>query len=327
MDIKISVVVPVYNVENYLEKCLRSIINQSYINWEAFLVVDGATDNSLEICKKIEKEDSRFCVLTKENGGLASARNYALPFITGEYIAFVDSDDYLEQDYLQKLLQGAVKNGADISMCGYIYEDEEGNELYQINKRSRSYSREDIIKEMYIPLNRSWGSFVWNKLYNTQIIKENNLSFNEELKVFEDILFNYQYLKFVKTGYFSSDSLYHYLKRNTSLINNVMTDSPKQKYLYYTKSFDAILEDSKDKDMLFFEQARVMKCIHTATALRVLANLNLEKHPRYIIEKRYLKRNIFILLKNSDIPLKKRLGAVITLLFPKKAYRIWSKQR
>lgn len=326
MDVKISVIVPVYNVEQYVEKCLRSLIAQTYEKWEAFVVIDGATDNSLEICKKIADEDSRFCILTKGNGGLASARNYALPYIAGDYVAFVDSDDYLEPDYLYNLTLNMIKNNADISMCGYVLEEEDGTQLNNIEKKSRSYSREDIIKEMYVPLNKSWGSFVWNKLYSVQIIKEHNLSFNEELKVFEDILFNYQYLKWVKTGYFTAEPYYHYLKRETSLINYVSEDS-KMKYLYYTRSFDYILEDSKKNDKLYYEQARLMKCIHTATALRILSVLDCQKHPRYVLEKRFLRKNIILFLLCSDIPVKKRIGALLTLYFPKKAYAAWRKQK
>ncbi len=326
MDVKISVIVPVYNVEQYIEKCLRSLIAQTYEKWEAFVVIDGATDNSLEICKKIADEDSRFCVLTKENGGPSSARNYALPYIAGDYVAFLDSDDYLEPDYLYNLTLNMIKNNADISMCGYVYENEDGTPIYSVDKKSRSYSREDIIKEMYIPLNKSWGSFLWNKLYSAQIIKEHNLTFNEEFDFFEDMLFNYQYLKWVKTGYFTTEPYYHYLKREASLINSV-DGNIKMKYLYYTRSLDYILENYKKTDKLYYEQARLMKCIHTATALRALSALDCQNHPRYIMEKRFLRKNIISFLICADIPVKKRIGALLTLCFPKKAYAIWRKQK
>ncbi len=325
MDVKVSVVVPVYNVEKYVEKCLRSIMAQTYEKWEAFVVIDGSTDNSIEICKKIAEEDSRFCILTKENGGLSSARNFALPYIAGEYVAFVDSDDYLEPDYLYNLTLNMVKNGADISMCGYVYEDEEGNPIYSIDKKSRSYSREDIIKEMHVPFNRSWDSYVWNKLYSVKIIREHNLTFNEELKMFEDILFNYQYLKWVKTGYFTTEPYYHYLKRGTSLIHDYTKD-PVNKYLYSTRSYDLVLEDSKKNDKLYYDHVRIRKCCQVATNLRMLANMDVKRHPRYIIEKRFLKRNLLVFLFCSDVPLSKRLGALLTLVSPKYAYKIWSKK-
>lgn len=326
MDIKVSVIVPVYNVEDYVEKCLRSIINQSHKNWEALVVVDGATDNSLEICKKIEAEDLRIQVLVKENGGLASARNFAFNKITGEYVAFVDSDDYLEPEYLEVLLKNAVEHNALISMCGYTYETEDGKEIYHIQKETKPLSKEEIIDSMYVPLNHSWGSFVWNKLYLSKIIKENNLFFNEELKMFEDILFNYHYISLIDSGYFCTEPLYHYLKRGSSLINNFNSAS-KEKYLYYTKAFDIILESSKGNDKLYYKWALLMKCIHTATALRVMSKLGLCKNPRYIEERNFLRKNIMRLLFNNNIPIKKRVGALITLLSPELGYKLWNEHK
>lgn len=319
----VSIVVPIYNAEKFLKKCLDSIASQTYKNWEAFLVIDGATDNSLEICNSFAEEDSRFCVLSKENAGPSAARNYAFPYIAGEYVTFVDSDDYLEPDYLYNLVTNMIKNNSDLSMCGYVYEDEEGNPLYTIDKKSRSYSREDIIKEMYLPVNRSWGSFLWNKLYSVKIIKDHNITFKEECRIFEDSLFNYQYLKWIKTGYFTTEPYYHYIKRGTSAMHSKA--NLKDKYLYYTLALDEILKDSKENDKLYYEQIRLIKCIHTATALRVLAHLKLKRHPRYIIERRFLRKNIFLFLFCTDIPFSKRTGALLTLIFPKLAYKMWSK--
>ena len=116
----ISVIVPVYNVENYLPRCLDSIINQTYTNLEILLVDDGATDNSGKLCDEYAQKDNRIRVFHKENGGVSSARNMGLDNATGEYIAFVDSDDYIDKCMYEIMLNSSVQNNADIVVCGYL---------------------------------------------------------------------------------------------------------------------------------------------------------------------------------------------------------------
>ena len=118
MDISlISIIVPVYNTSQYLPKCINSITNQTYKNLEIFLVDDGSTDGSLDICYDFEKQDSRIRVLTKVNGGQGSARNMALDIATGDYISFVDSDDYLGPDAYEKMLNAMKESNADLAVC------------------------------------------------------------------------------------------------------------------------------------------------------------------------------------------------------------------
>ena len=115
----VSIVVPVYNVEKYLERCVDSLINQTYKNIEIILVDDGATDNSGELCDKLLFKDSRIKVFHKLNGGLSDARNYGINQATGEYLLFVDSDDWVENEIVEKLYNSIEQNSADISVCGF----------------------------------------------------------------------------------------------------------------------------------------------------------------------------------------------------------------
>ena len=118
MKDKISIIVPIYNMEKYLNKGVNSIINQSYENLEIILVNDGSTDDSLNICNKFKKKDKRVVVLKKENGGLSSARNYGIEHANGKYISFVDADDYIEKDYIEKLYNCITKYKVKISIGG-----------------------------------------------------------------------------------------------------------------------------------------------------------------------------------------------------------------
>jgi len=120
MNELISIIVPIYNVEIYLEKCLNSIINQTYKNIEILLINDGSSDNSLRICKKYQKKDKRIVLINKKNGGLSSARNAGIDKASGNYLLFIDSDDYIEIDMIEKLYNNIKSNNADISICNFF---------------------------------------------------------------------------------------------------------------------------------------------------------------------------------------------------------------
>ena len=125
MTEKITVIVPVYNVEHYLDKCLDSVIKQTYKNIEIIVVNDGSTDNSGEICQEYAQKDNRIVYIEKENGGLSDARNAGLDQMTGSYVTFVDSDDWIEQDYVETLYQKITEYQADIAIGNYYSFDEE----------------------------------------------------------------------------------------------------------------------------------------------------------------------------------------------------------
>ena len=195
----ISVVIAAYNTEKYIAKCLESLKKQTYTDFEIIVVVDGATDKTLDICEEFSKQDSRFITVYRKNGGLAAARNTGLKKCTGEYIAFVDSDDYVSPDYLEVLVNAIKMNNCDISACGYILQDENGNEKYHTQYKDKLMDNEMFLNNMLIPVNRSYGAFVCNKLYKNEIIKKYNIRFPDEKRyLFEDHYFNYEYMKYAK---------------------------------------------------------------------------------------------------------------------------------
>ncbi|MDE5548972.1 MAG: glycosyltransferase, partial [Clostridia bacterium] len=125
----ISIIVPIYNVEKYLRKGIESIINQTYTDLEIILVNDGSKDNCLDICKEYANKDSRIKIVDKPNGGLVSAWKAGVEVASGDFIGFIDPDDYIDEDYYQKLYEAIQSNDADIAVCGAIKEDEQGNFL------------------------------------------------------------------------------------------------------------------------------------------------------------------------------------------------------
>ncbi len=202
----ISVIVPIYNVEKYLDRCIKSIVNQTYENLEIILVDDGSPDNSPKMCDEWAKKDKRIKVIHKENGGVSSARNIGIDKSRGEWITFVDADDYIEPTYAEDML--AVSNDFDTKYicCGY-------NKVYS-NKSETINSSGEIIelnkKDFLIALlnvQTSYG-FVHMKLIHKDVI--GNVRFNEELPVGEDALFNVQLCKNLDKAVIYNKPLYNY---------------------------------------------------------------------------------------------------------------------
>lgn len=160
----VSVIVPIYNVADYLKECIDSIVKQTYTNIEIILVDDGSTDNSLNICKSYA--DGRICVYSKENGGQSSARNYGLDVAQGDYIVFVDSDDYIEENYVERLVLAISSDpSVDIAQCGY----RKFGKVNQVYTHTATIILGNDAFEDYLK-NITLTSLVWDKIYKKEII-------------------------------------------------------------------------------------------------------------------------------------------------------------
>ena len=210
----VSIVIPVYNVEKYLEECLESIKNQTYKNFEALLVDDGSTDSSGTICDRYAIIDERFKVIHKENGGAASARNMALKIAKGEYITFVDSDDYVELNFLHELVTNV--DDCDIVQCNekVVYKNKKIN---MDTIKSETYNKVEFL-EVY--LNNWMCSLLHNKLFKRNVI--NNISF-EEGHIVDDEYFTYLCVLQSKKIKQIDNVLYNYRMRKTGVMRNEMT--------------------------------------------------------------------------------------------------------
>lgn len=207
----ISVIVPVYNVEKYIRNCLDSIINQTYKDLEIILVDDGSTDNSGAICDEYAQKDSRIKVIHKQNGGLSSARNAGLDNATGKYVGFIDSDDFIELDMYEKLLNTLQVTQTDVCMCGCKIVSEQGAILFKNNLPIKIYKIDDILKDVILPLETS----AWNKLYKREII--GNARFPEGKIHGEDLIFTLEYLTSEMTFSAIEDYSYYYVKHPSSI--------------------------------------------------------------------------------------------------------------
>lgn len=222
----ISIIVPVYNAENYLDRCVQSLLNQTHKSVEIILVDDGSTDKSGTICDKFAIVDKRVKVLHKENGGLSSARNFGLIYAEGMYISFVDADDYMELDTYEKLYSIIKNNNPDCIDFGWKYINDFGEVSYNLNGLEKNSLLDiDVIKNKILPpllnLKKDEKYFIHdfstNKIYKKSIINEYSISFDENRRTWEDRVFLVQYLQYCNTYYSLNECFYNYVSTPNSL--------------------------------------------------------------------------------------------------------------
>ena len=209
----ISVIIPIYNVEEYLEKCIDSIVMQTYENLEIILVNDGSPDNCSDICEKWEKKDSRVIYLQKKNGGLSSARNYGIEHCSGDYIVFVDSDDYIENNMIEELYNNLKENDSDVAICGFYNVKNEKKSAVKYSKTkfvaSNMEKFENLYNEYYLPT-----TIAWNKIYKRHIFDKIRYA---EGKYHEDEFIIFDILKIADKISYNLIPLYNYLYRTGSI--------------------------------------------------------------------------------------------------------------
>ena len=208
--VEVSVIVPVYNVEQYLEKCLKSLINQKFNNYEIIVVNDGSPDGSQKIIDKyVKKYPELVKGYIKQNGGLSSARNYGLKMASGKYVAFVDSDDYVTDNYLSSLYDDAKKNNSDIVVCDIIKKCGNNEEILSCYFNGDN----DIFKNMLISLPAAW-----NKLYSKSLFVDNNIYYPDNI-YYEDLATTGRLLVNAKKISYIDKALYYYIIRDGSIMN------------------------------------------------------------------------------------------------------------
>lgn len=212
----ISVVVPIYKVEKYLNKCVDSIINQTYKNLEIILVDDGSPDNCGKICDDYAKKDSRIKVVHKENGGLSDARNAGMKIVTGEYVSFIDSDDYVSLDFIETLYDISIKENNDIVECE-LYRFKEDDEIRISNTPIEIESFETKEALSMLIQEKQFRQHVWNKLYKSDIALK---VIFEKGKLNEDEFWTYQIFGQAKKVSKINKQMYFYLQRESSIMGN-----------------------------------------------------------------------------------------------------------
>ena len=228
----VSIIVPIYNVESYLDECIHSIVKQTYTDWECILVNDGSTDKSGEICDTWAKKDQRLNVIHQTNQGVSSARNKGIQYAKGEYITFIDSDDWIEDDYIETLTKEIAKNSSELIVSGVIMNFKNGDTAIYTPEHYLSFDLNEENIRHFIELNEKYLLYSpYANLYHNKIIKGHDIKFKKDLSYGEDLLFNYQYLEHVKTITCINKSCYHYrISGNNTLSGKLRYDQFKTDY-------------------------------------------------------------------------------------------------
>lgn len=331
-NIQISVIVPLYNAEKFIEACARSILGQTFKNLELVLVNDGSKDNSLEICQRIADEDSRVKVLDKENGGTSSAKNLGLDKAEGEYIAFCDADDTMDAEYLANLYKGVLLNNVDVCVGSFAFVRVSGSEIIYrrtINIYEGLFSLKEFMKfyPEYMP-NAVIGS-PCNKLYKKCLIDINSIRFNTNIKNNEDTHFNYEYLAKCKTVYVSDAPFYNYFDRvdiksaSKGFIPNIFDIY----VMTYKKAIDFLkITDTYKENILFQNEYFIGLVIGAINGIVNGKNEHSKKEKIELIKNICCNECVCKAVKtvNFNNPKKKIIAALIKMKMPLIIYQLFS---
>lgn len=327
----ISIIVPVYNADKYLAKCLDSLASQTYRNIEVLLIDDGSNDKSAEICKAYAEHDLRFKYFYQDNQGVSSARNYGLDLAKGEYVGFCDSDDWVEPDLYEFLFDMITENDADISICSVYSDSDLRIDKPHLNEVKARYTSEEAIIEMHKGTN--FAGHLWNKLFRRAVI--DGLRLDKNIHIFEDMLFTWMAFHNSSLIVFHNAKKYHYMQYFTScshsyretfwsiqdaclrmydmmkqyypenldyakrtilsgnlLLARIISEAKKLKKEKYNKILEEIKEYSTEKAIEVLKKD-TQKELRIFTRSRVLYNLYIMK---YIIKKIPFVRRTYLML-------------------------------
>lgn len=244
---KISIIVPIYNAEKYLHRCIDSIISQTFTDFELLLINDGSKDNSGAICEKYATLDTRISIFHKENKGVGSARNMGLVNATGDYVMFVDSDDYMQPQMCEIMLTTLVETDADLVICGT---EENGGCFWKPNE-DIDYSFTQLLENFVSLLHTELLSPPWNKIFKKE--KIGNQNFREDMSFGEDLMFNIEYLKKCeKVAFIKASPFFHEKENEVSLVAKF----DRYRLIDIEKLWVVIDEFSKNKKGLFYKYLR-----------------------------------------------------------------------
>lgn len=286
MTDKISVIVPVFNAETTLDRCLQSIISQTYKNLEIILINDGSEDRSLEICYKWGEKDNRIKILNQENSGVSCSRNLGITKSTGKYIAFVDSDDWVDSEMYEKLYSKILQENADTVFCRYYNVDENGNELEKANDGGlRDFVEKKDYKYLFVKGTNYVIGAIWRCLFKKDLLIE--INFNKEIRIGEDCEFLLRYLAQTKHNVLLDEKLYYY--QNSSKKDNYKKYFTQNWYVNTLKK----LGEETYKDLCYLNNVNLAQAQKFRIYLGWISNIIADRS----VKIRFVKNK----LKNSEL--------------------------
>lgn len=274
----VSIIVPVYNSERYAEKCINSILEQTYKNIELIIIDDGSIDNSGYLCDVFAKEDRRVKVKHVKNSGVSAARNKGIKIATGKFIQFVDSDDYIEPNMIEALTNEINKN-VDIVFCGYKRISKDKNGIINV-ENINLYNQDDITRKIFLNefgvfFKNYYINYLWNKLYVTDIIKKFNIKFDNSVNWGEDLMFNLEYLGYCNNITIIDKHLYNYINYNS---NSITSTFNKELYTNQQNMYKAVRKFLFSNNEYSGKNKEMVEIKFTDSIIMCLSNLFYKDH-------------------------------------------------
>ena len=312
---KFSIVIPVYNVEKYIEKCLLSIVEQTYSDYEIIVVDDGSKDKSGQICDEFAKQYDNIKVIHIPNGGVSNARNIGLQNASGEYVWFIDSDDYIAADALS-VIDSHVRKHQKLDMLIFdaVVVDENGNESGKITcdlpcDQSLQFKRH----KQFVYANTS----LWNRIYRMDMIHKKQLRFATNITIAEDLLFNYEYLPECQDVYYEKDALYYYIQRK----NSAMPGAGKNRDVQ--KVFERLILYYKEKELYdtYKDEVEYLAIYHyfIVTSVRMV-RCGVPKKECLSVQKWFEDNGIRVSLQNAYVRKMAKRHILVFVLLKLRAY-------
>lgn len=308
----ISVIVPAYNVEKYIKKCIESIIRQSYTEFELLLIDDGSTDNTSRLCDDLAQQDARIKCFHKPNGGLSDARNYGLDRMSGECVTFIDGDDYVSANYIEYLVNMmTVDNDVQIAMLPGQKLREDDQPISDINKDIQVFSSVDAIKKMMLRKNISHSS--WGKLFTANLWDNVRFPFGRN---YEDYATTYYVFCQARKVAYSNNRLYYYIQHSESIMHQCCSE----KTLSVLDVSDSVTNYIENECPECTIEARTLQTAVYLKNMQAILNTGIDQYPEYqmrIFTK--VRENSKLLLKQKQVSKKDKIK-ILLLLFDKKTF-------
>lgn len=302
----ISIIVPVYNVVQYLDQCVSSLVHQSYSAIEILLIDDGSSDGSAEICDEWSKKDSRVRVFHTENRGVAHARNIGLTHAKGNYIGFVDSDDWVDIDMYETMMAKLISAQAEVCGSGFVHEYE-SRSVYPLKAEIEQIMTRDTAVERIFDNTRFklLDVGVWDKLFSRDVLGA--LRFREDIAIGEDMLFFWQAMKRVKTFVYVPLFKYHYRMR----IGSAMNSSISEKKITLIIAIKEIMASVAEENVHIRKILEERYCDCMITVARDMVLLDKERYKKDIVHmQQYIRKKLFSILCYPSFSRRMRLGAI-----------------
>jgi len=298
---KVSIIVPVYNSEKYLNKCIDSIISQTYSNIEILIIDDGSNDQSVNICHEYKKKDNRIKIIKEKHRGVSNARNVGLENASGDYILFVDSDDWIEKKLIEESISLYKESIADIVIYNLRQFDNKNQRFCKKQKGYKSgfFKIQNILGEL---LKKEILNAPWNKLYKKSIIDLQNIRFDVNIQIGEDLLFNINYFKAIKNIYITNSKLYNYRIHDKSLTRVYKEEKYIQLMEVNKELINWIIEsDLKNKKIVNICQYIKLKNILSCFRDLKNNNCNYSKKQKYEYIKRIKSNTPLIIIYTNGL--------------------------